>query len=227
MHFSVNALELRVEAGQGDSRGNRFQIPGDTGTELHMPKAQAAYYRIEAEVMAGQKGLWRLVYAPLTINYTSVADQTTVFNGVTFAAGETLKTSFKFNSYRAGYLYQVMDVSGRFKLWLGGLLKVRDAEIKVSGASGESGYPNVGPVPLLSLKAISNLSSKWQLLFQLDGAASSQGRAFDGTLELNYSIADQARVGFGGRFLEGGANNEKVENFAHVNYAYGAARFTF
>lgn len=225
--MSGYATELRVEAGQAFSRGNRFQIPGNTGTELHMPLGQTGYYRIEAEGSVGQKGLWRLVYAPLEIQYTSTATESTSFNGKTFSAGEELKTKFKFNSYRAGYLYQIHKGADGSGFWVGGMIKVRDAEIRVKGASEETGYPNVGPVPLLSFKGVWVLAQSWQLVSQLDGAASPQGRAFDGTLEFSYSFSGKAGVGFGGRFLEGGADNQKVENFAHVNYLYGSARLIF
>ncbi len=221
------ATEIKVELGQAESRGNRFQIPGDSGTELHMPKKTAVYYRLEAEKEFGAKALLRLVYAPLTIQYVSQADETTLYDQTTFAAGERLKTKFRFDSYRAGYLYRLLG--GSFSFWAGVTVKVRDAEIAVEGPSGREKYSNVGFVPLISLKGqwAPGGASGWRMDGTFDGLGSSQGRAFDGAIDVNRDIANWARLGLGWRFLEGGADNKKVENFAHFNYWFASLRIAY
>lgn len=219
-------MDLRLEAGQVESRGNRFQLPGDSGTELHMPRERDFYYRLEAFKPVGSRGLVRVLYAPLTINYRSQAQENTVFDQTTFAAGETLKTKFRFNSYRVSYLYQLSAGKKKWQSWAGLTLKVRDAEIAVAGATSKDSYSNVGFVPLISLKSEWEFRPAWRLDGFLDGLGSPQGRAFDGSLEVNRQVSKRARLGAGWRFLEGGADNKKTENFTHLNYWFGSLLIT-
>ena len=62
---------------------------------------------------------------------------------------------------------------------------------------------------------------------ELDGLASSRGRAFDFTLRGHYDLSDQWSVGPGYRTIEGGADNDEVYNFAWLHSIVAAVAFRF
>ncbi|MEJ2180786.1 MAG: hypothetical protein P8Y28_10205 [Gammaproteobacteria bacterium] len=99
-----------------------------------------------------------------------------------------------------------------------GTLKVRDAEIALTQGTQFANDTDVGVVPLLYLYGDYNINNKWNFVFDMDGLASPQGRAFDLGLKLTYDLSDQWYLGGSYRLLEGGADNDTVYNFAWFNY---------
>jgi hypothetical protein len=77
---------------------------------------------------------------------------------------------------------------------------------------------NVGLVPLLNFLVEWRFSSVLGLLAEGDAAAAPQGRAEDVQLALVYQKSDKWSLRLGYRILEGGADNDKVYNFAQFNY---------
>lgn len=165
--------------------------------------------------------------APLETDYETRNSLTTTFNGVTFPANSTLNVTYQFHSYRLGYLYRILSTNS-FEARVGGVGKIRQAKISVSSGGLSSTYSNVGFVPLLNLGFRWAFWNPWEVRFDLDGAAAKQGRAFDGSLEVFYQMQKSGTgLSAGIRVLEGGADNEKVNTFALIHYAFASFTYGF
>lgn len=208
----------RLEAGSVGTGYNYFQIPGDTGTRVNLPKGGSnLFFRLSGGFAISDQSLIRVLIAPLKVAYNLTPTANIEFNQQTFSANETTKVEYKFNSYRVSYIYH-FKTDSTLKPRIGGTLKIRDAYIRVSQDGVSSTRSDLGLVPLLNLGAEWVIHDKWAFDFDLDGLASPQGRAFDGLIESKYSVAEKSKLGLGYRFVEGGADNNKVRNFALFNY---------
>ncbi len=136
------------------------------------------------------------------------------------------EANYKFNSYRASYRYLFYD-GPKWRWHIGGTLKIRDARIALKQQGASSSSDNVGVVPLLNLYGNYRFANQWRLIIDFDGLASPQGRAIDLALKLNYHINQHFYLGGGIRILEGGADNDRVYNFAQFNYALISAGYFF
>ncbi len=67
----------------------------------------------------------------------------------------------------------------------------------------------------------------WSLALDADGAAASQGRAFDVSLKLYRDLSDRWSLSAGYRTLEGGADTDDVYTFAWFNYFTVSAVYRF
>jgi hypothetical protein len=65
------------------------------------------------------------------------------------------------------------------------------------------------------------------LVLDLDIAAAPQGRAIDAGGRLRYALSNRRAVGAGYRTIEGGADVERVFNFAWLNGAVATLAVTF
>ena len=168
----------------------------------------------------------RAVIAPIEFDGTGTLTQQTSFAGETFAAGVPTKGTYKFSNYRLGYRWTYLHEE-HWRLRLGGTLFVRDAKIELEQGSTRASDSDVGVVPLLNLAAEYYPAERWRIVAELDGLASSQGRAFDFTLRGYYDLSDQWSVGLGYRTIEGGADNDTVYNFAWLHTLVAAVAFRF
>lgn len=225
--FASTTVDL--EAGQVDNSYNKVKIPGDGGTNFNLGSSQGSdfYHRISLihDFKSAPVGV-RFLYAPLRLTGEKTYSKDINFQGVNFAAGNETETTFQFNSYRASYYWRLRENS-KWKVKLGGTVKIRDAEIKLVQGNTRKRKANVGVVPLLYFNSEYALTEKWKLAFDFDGLASTQGRAFDMALMAGYKFNSSWEARAGVRMLEGGADNENVYNFSQFNYAFGVLRFTF
>ncbi len=157
-----------------------------------------------------------LLYAPLKIDYSQLSDKNFSFNETNFSAGIDTNIKYKFNSYRLGYRKNYFNGKSRF--YWGALLKIRDAEICVSQQSVSNCYDNIGPVPLLNLGA-ELYGDLFYSKFNIDGLFSSRGSAYDANVETGINF-NTFSLGLGFRILGGGADNEKLVNFAQFQSWY-------
>jgi hypothetical protein len=213
--------EARLELGGFKTVSNRFNIPNPGGSRVSVDRDALRFYgRVQGMLQISENGYLRLLVAPLQTDYEYRSTVATAFNGVTFAAGAPIKVTYQFNSYRAGYVHR-FTISNSLRLQAGAIAKVRQAKIMLERGSQSSTYDNVGFVPLLNVGAIWKFANPMELRFDLDGLAAKQGRAFDGALELFYRTHQAGSgVSAGVRVLEGGADNEKVNTFALLHYAF-------
>ena len=140
------------------------------------------------------------------------------FAGTLFPGNIDLYATYKFNSYRLTYRYDIVKKQ-RFDFGLGFTAKIRDAKIALSsdGLSGEK--TNVGFVQILNFRLHWRLDEKFGILIDGDALAAKQGRAEDVLLAATYRFSDHLGVKAGYRILEGGADNDEVYSFALFHYA--------
>ena len=200
---------------------NDVRIPGDTGIEFSLKDLAGIgpYPAIRFEAfydIKGPHGL-RLLLAPFEYTETGTLPYDVFFVDQTFVAGVSTEAKYKFNSYRLTYRYRFFT-NDHWQWYVGGTLKVRDAEIALQQGALSANDTNVGVVPLLYLYGDYKFNNKWSFVFDMDGLAAPQGRALDLGLKLTYDISDQWYLGGSYRLLEGGVDNDTVYNFAWFNY---------
>jgi hypothetical protein len=201
-------------------------IPGDSGTRFSLTDAlstgSSIFLRLRAGFSLGRRHSIILLYAPLSLEGSGSVPYPIDFSGVTFPANASLRSLYRFNSYRLTYRFGLKD-GEKLKIGVGFTAKIRDAEISLEGAGRESEKTNVGFVPILNFLLEWHLSPAWRFLLEGDALAAPQGRAEDVFVGLVYQKSQDWAVKFGYRILEGGADNDEVYNFSLVNYlAVGA-----
>ncbi|MBY0383535.1 hypothetical protein K2X05_00115 [bacterium] len=209
-----------VEGSQIWQSRNDQRVPGNSGTPFSLSDVDSGPfygYRVYAGYILNQRHEFRALYAPLEIKLNSQFAQPVNFENVNFAANTSTDLFYKFNSYRLTYAYH-FDRWNNWLFALGFTGKVRDAEVRLSQSGLVGKKSNVGFVPLLNFQARYEFSNQWQFRFDLDGLAAPQGRAIDAAFFLDYK-SDLLTVFGGYRTIEGGADNDKVYNFAWFHQA--------
>ena len=219
-HRDALPVHVDLEAGPLWQTRNDVRIPGDTGTRFSMSDliGEGAYgaVRVTADWDIDSRHAVRAVLAPIEFDGTGSLSQPVTFAGQNFAAGTPTKGTYKFSSYRLGYRYTFLH-DEHWRLRVGGTLFVRDAKIQLEQGGTSASDSDVGVVPLVNFAAEYYPAKKWRIVSELDGLASSQGRAFDFTLKGLYDVTDNCSVGLGYRTIEGGADNDDVFNFAWLH----------
>lgn len=220
---------IGVEAGPVWQSKNDVQIPGDTGTRFALNEITGSgpfpFARLELTYHLTEKQELRGLLAPLSLDGVGTLTQPINFNGVTFTPGAT-EAKYKFNSYRLTWRYTMFDSSAwTWKLGITG--KIRDASIELRQGGVSTTDSNVGLVPLVNLYGEYRLAGHWRGILDFDGLVGPSGRAFDCGLKAAYELTPQWSLEAGYRVLEGGADNDKVYNFALFNYAVLGARYRF
>jgi hypothetical protein len=212
---------IHLELGSVRQPYNSARILGDTGTKFSlrdlMGEGGFGYGRITVlHNLNANQGI-RVMLAPLRYSGTGQFTAPVRFQDATFSASTPTTGSYMFNSYRVSY-WSTVRQSER-ELWrIGGTLKVRDARIALRQGSTYRESYNLGVVPLVYLSGERKLSERWRLLVDADGLAAPQGRAFDIGLFLAHRLAPKTDLTLGVRTLEGGADNDRVYNFARLDY---------
>lgn len=224
-------LGLEAEVALVSQSRNDVQIPADTGTRFSLSdfqKGPALAYRIYGRLSWGDTSQHeiRLLWAPLQLNVEGLAPKDIVFRNETFAEGVGIKGRYKFNSYRASYIYKFYE-SENFWVRVGFTSKIRDAGIRLTSGSQAAERSNVGFVPLLHFSAAWKIRSDSQLMLDVDALAAPQGRAEDVLLAYERSFngfIKASRIGY--RMVEGGADGGgDVYNFAWIHYAIFSVLF--
>lgn len=225
----VNAMVLSVkgqffldgETGIVGTGYNNVRVPGNGGTFFSLrddldPRPDI-FYRIRAGYMFNDRHTVSLLFAPLTLKSEGRAGFDIFFQDRTFTGGTDITSTYKFNSYRFTYRY---DLVRRIKLrfGVGFTAKIRDAMIRLESASVSSETTNVGFVPIINFRLSWQPGERLGLLLEGDALAAPQGRAEDVLLAITYRISDKFRLKSGYRILEGGADNSQVYNFMLINY---------
>jgi hypothetical protein len=213
---------IDLETGVVFSGYNDVRIPGDQGTLFSLSRELNAspkvFYRIRAGYTFGTRHNVSLLYAPLTVKSDGSVNRDLSFEGVVFPANTSLAGSYKFNSYRLTYRYDIIEKQ-RFEFGLGFTAKIRDAEISLKSDGLYSEKTNVGFVPIINFRLEWMAADKLSLLLEGDALAAPQGRAEDVLVAALYRFSDKVGLKAGYRLLEGGADNDEVYNFTLFNYA--------
>jgi hypothetical protein len=206
---------------------NDVRIPNETGTEFSLVdtvgKGPYGAFRAEAAFDINERHGFRLVVAPLKISSTSTLDDDVLFAGESFDSGVSTDATYKFSSYRFTYRYRFYNGS-TWRWKIGFTAFIRDARIALRQEDIYAEDTDIGFVPLAHLSGEASLSDRWRFLFDFEGLGASQGRAFDIAAKFSYSLSDQWEMAFGYRTIEGGADVERVYNFAWLHFALGSIR---
>lgn len=152
--------------------------------------------------------------------------QDILFEGVVFPANTELKGTYKFNSYRLTYRYDIVKKPA-IEFGLGFTAKIRDAKIALSSSDTISEKTYVGFVPIINFRLFWHINNKFGLLLYGDALAAPQGRAEDVLIAATLKLSDSFVIRAGYRILEGGADNNEVYNFSLFNYASVGITYTF
>jgi hypothetical protein len=221
---------IDLETGGVFTGYNDVQIPGDQGTRFSLkddlkPEAKL-FYRLRFSYTINTRHTLSLLYAPLETTSEGSVPRNILFEGVVFNANTPLHGTYKFNSYRLTYRYNIIQ-KPKVEFGLGFTAKIRDANISLTSTGQRSEKDNVGFVPIINFRLLWNINDNLGLLLDGDALAAPQGRAEDISLAATYRLSDNLRIRAGYRFLEGGADNDEVYNFALFHYALAGISYTF
>lgn len=231
LSISVKAqARIDLESGLVFTGYNDVRIPGDQGTLFSLKddliSETAFFYRIRLDYTIKSRHTFSLLYAPLEVKSKGSMEKDIIFEGVVFPANTEIEGTYKFNSYRLTYRYDIVK-NPRFEFGLGFTAKIRDAKIALSSPGLESEKTNVGFVPIINFRLLWNMNDNFGLLLYGDALAAPQGRAEDILIALTYELSDSFGIRAGYRILEGGADNDEVYNFSLFNYASVGITYTF
>jgi hypothetical protein len=224
------SFALEFEGGALWQTRNDVRIPNATGTEFSLVdgigKGPYGVFRIEAAFDPNEKHGFRIVFAPLEINDTALLDKNVFFAGQSFDPGVSTDAIYRFSSYRFTYRYRFYDgPTWRWKIGFTGF--VRDARIALRQGDSYAEDTDVGFVPLAHLSGVARLSDQWRFLLDLEGMGAPQGRALDIAAKMACKLSDHWELAFGYRTIEGGADVDRVFNFAWLHFAVGSIRLRF
>jgi hypothetical protein len=228
---SPHRYSLEVEAALAWQARNDVQIPNNaSGTRFSIADTVGSgpfpAARVDFTWALNDRQELRFLVAPLSYEASGNLPGPVNFNGASFNATSPTEITYRFNSYRATWRYRVFqDEDWTVKLGVTG--NIRQAEIALTQGGISSSYTNVGFVPLLNAWAERRLGERWRLILELDGLASPQGRAIDFSAKVGYDITPSLTLTAGYRALDGGADNDKVYNFARFNYGIVSAIYRF
>lgn len=221
---------IDLETGPVFTGYNNVRIPGDLGTYFSLKddlKAKTQiFYRLRASYVIKTRHTLSLLYAPLETTSSGSVSNDILFEGVVFPANTELAGTYKFNSYRLTYRYDIVQKPG-FEFGLGFTAKIRDAKISLSSPNLYSEKTNVGFVPIINFMLLWKINEQFGLLLDGDALAAPQGRAEDVLIAATYTLSDNFGIRAGYRILEGGADNDEVYNFTLFHYASVGLSYTF
>lgn len=224
----AGVLDLQLEGGALYQYRNDLQIPPTSdGTRVALDEFDGGpfpYYRFEGFWRFAKNHGARVVYAPLSVTLKNTPTQAVNFNGQTFNPNQEVEYTYQFNSYRLTYFYSFWG-HGDDQLNLGFTAKIRDADTILTQNGVTRNYDNVGFVPLLYFEYQKALGGEWLFHTSFDGLAGGPGRAFDVSFKIRRKLGSLGMLGLGTRFLEGGADNDKVFSFSL--FQFFMAEFVF
>jgi len=226
---SSSDFEATVEGGAAWQTRNDFRIPGDGGTLVKLAdfdSGPAAAFRATLRWDFTERQSLRLLAAPLSLETTFKPAEPVVFQDLVFPTGQPTDARYVFNSWRLTWYWRFAS-SGKWSFRLGATLKLRDAEIGLSGVPGSSVKDDLGLVPLVYAYIRYQASDRLALEGEADALAAPQGRAEDVSLKAVLRVSDAVSLDLGYRLLEGGADNDEVYTFAFFHYAVAGVRVRF
>jgi len=212
---------LDLETGAVFSGYNDVRIPKSTGTLFSLSQElktdPGMFFRAKPGISWGDRHAVTLLVAPLRLKAKGQVNRPVTYEGTTFPAFTFLSATYRFDSYRLTYRYELLRRPA-FRSGLGVTAKIRDASIGVEGGGRSTEKKNTGFVPLVSFRTEWTPTEKLGILLDGDAAWAPQGRAEDVLVALQYRVGPKVNLKAGYRILEGGADVEEVYNFTLIHY---------
>lgn len=222
-----NKGQINFEIGSAKSLDNNFSLPNQTSNEINLDNGNSlSYYRIKGRLNLKNDSFLYFLYAPFATDYNFQSNKNFKFDNSNFSSNQNTKVDYKFNSYRVGY-FKELSLKNNIKYWIGGVLKVRDARIKIYQNNLSDSYSNIGIVPLLGVGIEYFINNNISLFSHIDAAGFWQGYAYDFNSEIRYRLNDKNALGLGYRTFGGGVDNDKLMNFARFETLYANYSFKF
>lgn len=228
--LSINAQVIfDVETGIVSTGYNDVRIPGDKGTLFSLkddlkPEA-TVFYRLRAGYTFNSRHTISVLYAPLEIKSEGSVPNDISFQEEVFPANTKLYGTYKFNSYRLTYRYDIVQ-KPKFEFGLGLTAKIRDARISLSSIGHLDEKTNIGFVPIINFRLLWKVDDRFGLLIDGDALAAPQGRAEDIFIAATYKLSNNFGIRAGYRILEGGSDGNQVYGFALLHYASVGVTYT-
>jgi len=217
---------------QNDGRygadGTRFGAD-DVGQQDNLARVE----RATVELGLGRHRVIAL-YAPFELATRVTLAEPLTFRDTTFATGTVLDHAYKFNGYRASYLYQL--VRGKVGVELGASLQIRDADVAFSSADGlqRDDQSDIGFVPALKARVTyaPHPDCAWAML-EADGSSTFgligdvSGGLYDVGLTAGYPFRPDLDLYATLRVIGGGAAvpDQEITNWANFASASLGLRF--
>ncbi|HOO74135.1 MAG TPA: hypothetical protein PLS66_02490 [Tepiditoga sp.] len=221
----IYSLKLNYENGMikiinhtlrfGDSSSNTtFDYVTQGGQEILFP-----FERFSAEFKIGERNNIIFLYQPLTIETTvPLKDQITIDDTVfTTDGNDTLNIKYGFPFWRVSYVYDFLS-NEKFNLGAGLSLQLRNASIVFKKENGEIAVvnQNLGPVPIIKIKARMNINDDLYIETDSDGFYATS-KWFNGA-DFNFSGSIWDISVKGGIYI-----NKWTETFINIRYLGGSA----
>ena len=213
--FPLNELTVSaISAWQGrndvevpnDGTASRFALDALTGD------GPIVGGRVELSGAIRDRQEWRVLLAPLSLAETGTSITDIGFQGKIFGGGP-IDARYQFNSWRVTWRYLWIDRPD-LRVKVGFTAKLRDASIRLRQGSVDARKDDTGFVPLLHGSLERPLMDRWAFQADIDALGGGPGYAVDMGAGVSYALTDDWRLGAQVRFLDGGADNDKVYAFA-------------
>lgn len=158
--------------------------------------------------------------------FEGIAPKNIMYDGQLFAMGDHVDTKYKFNTYRIGYRYRLVDQPS-FAFELGATILFRDAYISMEDNTKEAKFSNFGVAPLLSYYLEWKATEQFSLLSYGDAFAIKVGRAEDIFAGAKYQFTPLISGTLGYRLLEGGSDSDKVYTMSAFHFISVGIGFDF
>lgn len=228
---SPTRFSLEFEGGPVWQTVNDVEIPNDGSASRFslvdlVGKGPQAAGRVYLSWHIADRHTLRALYAPFRLTEDGVPTTDLAFNGQDFVGDETLRATYRFDSYRLSYRYRWHD-GVRWQWQVGFTAKIRDARVRLRQGVVVSTKDDLGFVPLLHVAGRYRLAEDWSLRFDADALAGGPGRAIDAALKLGWQVHPNLAWELGYRTVEGGADVDEVYSFAWLHYAVTSLRLDF
>jgi hypothetical protein len=221
LEFGAARLQKNELQSPNNATATRFDLAGVLGTRSTQGTARVT---LRIPVAGGDE--WLAVYAPLSFEGSAPLGQAVNFEGGSFTGGSQTRASYRFDTYRLTWRRPVIqNADTTVRLGFTGL--VRDAAISLSQAGVSASRSNTGLVPLLHGSVERHLGPRVTLIGDVDALGSGQGHAVDLSLRAQYAIDADWAVSAGYRMLDGGADNDRLYNFARIQWLTLGLRRSF
>lgn len=222
---------IDFEGGVAFTGYNDVAIPSDTGSAISLKDDIASDPAPSFRTRVGYAFRGRhevsILIAPLTVRGSGTLDKDVSYQDKTFASGSSARSTYRFDSYRLTYRYDVID-SDDLTVSLGLTGKIRSADIAIMDDSGYAHRSDLGVVPLINFGLRWDFAKPFGVLVDGDALVTPYGRAEDVLVAFQYAPSDRVTWRIGYRILEGGSDGGgDVYTFALFNYAVAGLRVSF
>lgn len=224
-------FDLDLESGAVWNSKADVRIPNADGSLFSLTKDleakdPKAFFRGRLTWHPSERHDVSLLYAPLELDYRGQFHRNIRFAGTDFAAATATQGTFRFDSYRVTYRYNIVHTD-ECVFGLGLTAKIRDAEVSLRQAGKAASNSNTGFVPLVNYRLLWRFSKPFSLLSEGDALGASQGHAIDTSAAIQWHATDHLAFRIGYRILDGGADSDSVYTFNRFHYAMAGLNYRF